>query len=74
LSFSGWPQDDVTLAPGPLAASLNLYALAECLYAGSEFHTLESFDVGDVHAAITTTASPGWCWCPPCCGCSANAD
>ncbi|MFF1881792.1 class I adenylate-forming enzyme family protein [Pseudarthrobacter sp. NPDC058196] len=53
IEFFGLRQDDVTLAPGPLAASLNLYALAECLYAGSEFQTLESFDVGDVHAAIT---------------------
>ena len=52
IEFFGLRQDDVTLAPGPLAASLNLYALAECLYAGSEFQTLESFDVGDVHAAI----------------------
>ncbi|WP_426985940.1 class I adenylate-forming enzyme family protein [Pseudarthrobacter sp. Y6] len=53
IDFFGLAQDDVTLAPGPLAASLNLYALAECLYAGSEFQTLESFDVGDVHAAMT---------------------
>ncbi|MDP9996545.1 class I adenylate-forming enzyme family protein [Pseudarthrobacter sulfonivorans] len=53
IEFFGLRQDDVTLAPGPLAASLNLYALAECLYAGAEFQTLESFDVGDVHAAIT---------------------
>ena len=53
IEFFGLAQDDVTLAPGPLAASLNLYALAECLYAGSEFQTLESFDVGAVHAAIT---------------------
>jgi long-chain acyl-CoA synthetase len=53
IEFFGLRQDDVTLAPGPLAASLNLYALAECLYAGSEFQTLENFDVGDVHAAIT---------------------
>ncbi|UZX03395.1 long-chain fatty acid--CoA ligase [Arthrobacter sp. CDRTa11] len=52
IEFFGLRQDDVTLAPGPLAASLNLYALAECLYAGSEFQTLEHFDVGDVHAAI----------------------
>lgn len=27
-------------APGPLAASLSLYALAECLYAGATFHAL----------------------------------
>lgn len=53
IEFFGLRQDDVTLAAGPLAASLNLYALAECLYAGSEFQTLEQFDVGDVHAAIT---------------------
>jgi acyl-CoA synthetase (AMP-forming)/AMP-acid ligase II len=53
IRFFGLRQDDVTLAPGPLAASLNLYALAECLYAGSEFQTLAHFDVGDVHAAIT---------------------
>ncbi|WP_426225891.1 class I adenylate-forming enzyme family protein [Pseudarthrobacter sp. DSP2-3-2b1] len=56
IEFFGLRQDDVTLAPGPLASSLNLYALAECLYAGSEFQTLESFDVGDVHAAITHDA------------------
>jgi long-chain acyl-CoA synthetase len=53
IDFFGLGTDDVTLAPGPLAASLNLYALSECLYAGSEFQTLETFDVGDVHAAIT---------------------
>ncbi|WP_258805880.1 class I adenylate-forming enzyme family protein [Pseudarthrobacter sp. NS4] len=53
IEFFGLRQDDVTLAPGPLAASLNLYALAECLYAGSEFQTLENCDVGAVHAAIT---------------------
>ncbi|MFJ5860003.1 class I adenylate-forming enzyme family protein [Pseudarthrobacter sp. NPDC092439] len=53
IEFFGLRQDDVTLAPGPLAASLNLYALAECLYAGSEFQTLETFDVGNVHSAIT---------------------
>ncbi|WP_458778627.1 class I adenylate-forming enzyme family protein [Arthrobacter sp. D3-16] len=53
IEFFGLRPDDVTLAPGPLAASLNLYALAECLYAGSEFQTLETFDVGDVHAAIS---------------------
>lgn len=53
IEFFGLTRDDRTLAPGPLAASLNLYALSECLYAGSEFHTLETFDVGDVHAAIS---------------------
>ncbi|MCX6499861.1 MAG: AMP-binding protein [Arthrobacter sp.] len=53
VEFFGLASDDRTLAPGPLAASLNLYALAECLYAGSAFHTLEQFDVGDAHAAVS---------------------
>lgn len=53
VEFFGLAPDDRTLAPGPLAASLNLYALAECLHAGSEFHTLEQFDVGDAHAAVS---------------------
>lgn len=53
VEFFGLAEDDKTLAPGPLAASLNLYALAECLYAGSEFHTLSRFDVGDAHAAVS---------------------
>ncbi len=53
VEFFGLAADDKTLAPGPLAASLNLYALAECLYAGSEFHTLSRFDVGDAHAAVS---------------------
>ena len=53
IEFFGLTQDDKTLAPGPLAASMNLYALAECLYAGSEFHTLERFDVGAAHAAMS---------------------
>ncbi|MDR6987312.1 acyl-CoA synthetase (AMP-forming)/AMP-acid ligase II [Paenarthrobacter nitroguajacolicus] len=53
IEFFGLSQEDRTLAPGPLSASLNLYALSECLYAGAAFHTLESFDVGAAHAAIT---------------------
>jgi acyl-CoA synthetase (AMP-forming)/AMP-acid ligase II len=53
VEFFGLAPDDRTLAPGPLAASLNLYALAECLYAGSEFHTLDHFDVGDAHTAVS---------------------
>jgi long-chain acyl-CoA synthetase len=52
IEFFGLTPEDKTLAPGPLAASLNLYALAECLYAGSEFHSLARFDVGDAHAAV----------------------
>ncbi len=53
IEFFGLTPEDRTLAPGPLSASLNLYALSECLYAGARFHTLETFDVGDVHAAIS---------------------
>ncbi|MEO5780376.1 MAG: AMP-binding protein [Arthrobacter oryzae] len=53
IEFFGLTPEDKTLAPGPLAASLNLYALAECLYAGAEFHTLEHFDVGDAHSAVS---------------------
>lgn len=53
IEFFGLHTGDRTLAPGPLAASLNLYALSECLYAGAAFHTLTSFDVGDAHAAIS---------------------
>lgn len=33
-------------APGPLAASLSLYALAECLYAGATFHSLPPGNAG----------------------------
>ncbi|WP_026554816.1 class I adenylate-forming enzyme family protein [Arthrobacter sp. 35W] len=40
IDYFGLADDDVTLAPGPLAFSLNLYTMAECLYAGSEFRTL----------------------------------
>lgn len=50
--FFGLRPDDRTLAPGSLAAGLNLFALAECLYNGSPFHALESFDVADAHEAI----------------------
>jgi acyl-CoA synthetase (AMP-forming)/AMP-acid ligase II len=53
IEFFGLTQDDRSLAPGPLAASLNLYALAECLYAGAEFHSLGHFDVGAAHAAVS---------------------
>jgi long-chain acyl-CoA synthetase len=52
IDFFGLRPADKTFAPGPLSASLNLYALSECLYAGTEFHTLRSFDVGDAHAVI----------------------
>ncbi|WEO75814.1 AMP-binding protein [Cryobacterium sp. SO2] len=41
----GLTRHDSTLAPGPLSASLNLYALAESLHVGATFHALPSFDV-----------------------------
>lgn len=53
IEFFALTQDDKSLAPGPLAASLNLYALAESLYAGAEFHSLDHFDVGAAHAAVS---------------------
>ncbi|MFJ4264400.1 class I adenylate-forming enzyme family protein [Paenarthrobacter nicotinovorans] len=52
IDFFDLKQNDKTLAPGPLSASLNLYALSECLYAGSEFHTLTNFDIGQAHQII----------------------
>ncbi|MDR6438702.1 acyl-CoA synthetase (AMP-forming)/AMP-acid ligase II [Paenarthrobacter nicotinovorans] len=52
IRFFNLREDDRTLAPGPLSASLNLYALSECLYAGAEFHTLRNFDVGEAHEVI----------------------
>lgn len=45
---------DRTLAPGPLSASLNLYALAECLHVGAAFYTLPTFDVAAALASIET--------------------
>ncbi|MFB6439716.1 AMP-binding protein [Streptomyces sp. NPDC056411] len=37
-----------TLAPGPLAHGLSLYALAECLESGAAFHGLRRFDAASV--------------------------
>lgn len=37
-----------TLAPGPLAHGLGLYALAECLESGAAFHGLRKFDAAAV--------------------------
>ncbi|MFC7328677.1 AMP-binding protein [Marinactinospora rubrisoli] len=41
----GVTEQDRTLAPGPLAHGLGLYAFAEALHAGSAFGTLPGFDV-----------------------------
>jgi long-chain acyl-CoA synthetase len=51
--YFGLSAQDRTLAPGPLTASLNLYALAESLHAGAAFVTLPRFDVGAALACIT---------------------
>lgn len=48
----GLTRHDRTLAPGPLSASLNLYALAESLHVGAAFHTLPVFDVAAALASI----------------------
>ncbi|NKX53876.1 class I adenylate-forming enzyme family protein [Arthrobacter mobilis] len=37
-AWFGTAAGDRVLVPGPLSASLSLYALAECLYAGATFH------------------------------------
>ncbi|WFR82675.1 class I adenylate-forming enzyme family protein [Arthrobacter sp. Y-9] len=50
--FFGLTRDEITLAPGPLSSGLGLYALSECLHAGAEFRTLQSFDVDAVHDAV----------------------
>ncbi|PXA67146.1 class I adenylate-forming enzyme family protein [Cryobacterium arcticum] len=50
----GLTRHDRTLAPGPLSASLNLYALAESLHVGATFHTLARFNVAAALASIDT--------------------
>lgn len=49
----GHTRNDRTLAPGPLSASLTLYALAESLHAGAAFFTLPAFDVGAALTCVT---------------------
>jgi len=51
--YFGLTSQDRTLAPGPLTASLNLYALAESLHAGATFVTLPRFDVAAALACVT---------------------
>jgi len=47
----GADEQSVTLAPGPLAHGLSLYALAESLYSGGTFVALPRFGVPEVAAA-----------------------
>ncbi|TFB72725.1 long-chain fatty acid--CoA ligase [Cryobacterium glaciale] len=51
--FFGLTRADRTLVPGPLSASLSLFALAESLHAGAAFFALPSFDVGAAIACVT---------------------
>lgn len=50
--YFGLGTETVTLAPGPLAASMNLYALGESIYAGSTFVILPSFNADAALLAI----------------------
>lgn len=45
--------DSVTLAPGPMAASMNLYALGESIFAGGTFVALPQFNPDVALKAIT---------------------
>ncbi|MCU6481771.1 class I adenylate-forming enzyme family protein [Arthrobacter sp. A2-55] len=54
--YFGVGQEDVTLAPGPLAASMNLYALGECLFSGSTFVALPGFTPDAALASIRDRA------------------
>ncbi len=49
----GLRADDVTYAPGPMASSLNLYTLAECLYTGTTFRAPRLFTPGSALRDVT---------------------
>ena len=51
--FFGLTRHDRTLAPGPLSASLSLYALAESLHAGAAFVTLARFSAAEAVDCVT---------------------
>lgn len=51
--FFGLTGTDRTLVPGPLSASLSLFALAESLHAGAAFFALPSFDVAAAIACVS---------------------
>lgn len=52
VEFFEVTQRTITLAPGPLAASMNLYALGESIYAGSTFVALPHFSPAAALAAL----------------------
>ncbi|WP_285724867.1 AMP-binding protein [Psychromicrobium xiongbiense] len=47
------------LIPGPLSASLNLYSLAEGLYAGATIELLSEFSVAEIFAALDRGLTAG---------------
>ncbi|TFB57072.1 MULTISPECIES: AMP-binding protein [unclassified Cryobacterium] len=51
--FFGLTRHDRTLAPGPLSASLSLYAFAESLHTGSAFFALHRFSAAAAVACVT---------------------
>jgi long-chain acyl-CoA synthetase len=51
--FFGLTRHDRTLAPGPLSASLSLYALAESLHAGAAFLALPRFSATEAVACVS---------------------
>ncbi|MCG2622079.1 AMP-binding protein [Arthrobacter sp. I2-34] len=55
-SYFGTAAGDKVLVPGPLSASLSLYALAECLYAGATFYGQSAPDTA---AALDLLADGG---------------
>ncbi len=57
VRFFGVSAADVTLAPGPMAASMNLYALGEAICAGSTFVALPRFSADAALHAITDAAA-----------------
>ncbi|WP_113717876.1 class I adenylate-forming enzyme family protein [Arthrobacter dokdonensis] len=51
--YFGVTAEDVTLAPGPMAASMNLYALGEALFTGSTFVALPEFSADVALRSVT---------------------
>lgn len=56
-AYFGVTAADVTLAPGPMAASMNLYALGEALFTGSTFVALPQFSADAALHAVTHDAA-----------------
>ncbi len=52
VDYFGLAEGCITLAPGPMAASMNLYALGEAIHSGTTFVALPSFSPDAALAAI----------------------